>query len=334
MANPINKELAFDLWNRIDTGSALFNAINRLSPFMAYLLATLVLMVIGAVDYHTHIELALAPLYAVSCFLVDWRIGRTPALVYGGFATAVQWGIGTFGTHNYSHDYYLYLGITVNFAFYGALIWIVAKLRLALEMEQVLSRMDFLTRMANRKTFLELLEAELRSQHGVGGVLMVLSVNLDRFSSFNQEEGYTVGDLALAAVADVVRRGARKTDLVGRTDNAEFSIARLEDTAGGFEASMKSLASQMEMLMLSRGWRLTYSVACASFEAPPESGNAVMGKVRVVLGEAKQLGKNKSLRRNWGKDGKVTGQPMMEVGPFMDFEKTGQMYVEPGQNPW
>ena len=59
-----------------------------------------------------------------------------------------------------------------------------------------------------------------------------------------------------------------------------------------------------------------------------------MGKVRVVLGEAKQLGKNKALRRNWGKDGKVTGQPVMEVGPFMDFEKTGQMYVEPGQNPW
>lgn len=43
----INKKAVFDFWHRIDTGAFLFNRINRLTPRMAYLLATLALTVRG-----------------------------------------------------------------------------------------------------------------------------------------------------------------------------------------------------------------------------------------------------------------------------------------------
>ena len=151
MDQPAAKQQAFDLWHRIDSGAWLFNAVNRLSPRRAYLLATLALVAIGAADYFSHVELMLAPFYALPCFLIDWRIGRAPALGYAVFASVVQWFIGTFGSHPYSHAWYLYADIVLNLVFYGVLIWMVAKLRLALEMEQALSRMDFLTRLASRK---------------------------------------------------------------------------------------------------------------------------------------------------------------------------------------
>ena len=327
---------AFALWHRIDSGAWLFNAINRLSPRMTYLLATLALAVIAASDFFTHVELMLAPFYALPCFLVDWRIGRMSALVYAVCASVVQWFIGTFGGHPYSHSFYLYWDIALNLIFYGVLLWMVAKLRLALEMEQALSRMDFLTRMANRKSFLKQLDAQLGTQRATPHTLVVLSVNLDRFIAFNQEQGYTVGDLALGAVADVVRRAARTTDLLGRTDNSEFSIVRLQVGAAGLvgvggaaDASLKSLQSQLELLMLARGWPLTFSLACASFAAAPDSAHAVMGKVRMLLEEAKHSGKNRSISRAWSAEGEVLGAPSSRSGPYLDFEQTTQMFVEP-----
>ena len=320
------------MWHRIDSGTWLFNAVNRLSVRTTYLLATLALTAISVADYSTHEELMFQPFYALPCFLVDWRIGRMPALIYAVFASAVQWFIGTFGTHPYTHPFYLYWDVLLNFVFYGVLIWIVAKLRLALEMEQALSRMDFLTRVANRKTFLHDLEALLATERAAPHTLVVLSVNLDRFAAFNQEQGYSVGDLALAAVADVMGRAARGSDLLGRTDNSEFSIVRVysgASGAGGAQASLKSLQSQLELLILARGWPLTFSLACASFAAAPDSAHAVMGKVRMLLEEAKHSGKNRSVSRAWSADGEVLGAPPSQSGPYLDFEQTTQMFVEP-----
>ena len=78
----INKKAVFDFWHRIDTGAFLFKRINRLTPRMAYLLATLALTVIGAADYLTGVELMLSPFYAIPCLLMDWRIGRVPASLW------------------------------------------------------------------------------------------------------------------------------------------------------------------------------------------------------------------------------------------------------------
>ena len=330
-------QAAFDLWHRIDSGAWLFNAVNRLTPRMAYLLATLALALISAADYSTHIELMLSPFYAIPCFLVDWRIGRTQALVYAVFASAVQWFVGTFGGHAYSHAFYLYWDIGLNLAFYGVLIWMVAKLRLALEMEQALSRMDFLTRLDNRKSFLEgldarLLQARANSVASDPIALGVLSVQIDRFAAFNQEQGYTVGDLVLGAVADIMRRAARKEELSGRTDNAEFSIAFLGASEAALQSRMRSVGRQMEMLMMARGWRCTFSIGAARFVVAPESAAAAMGKLRVLLEEARMAGKNRSLLRAWDAQGQVIGGHK-PAGPTMDFEQTSQMYVDPGHKP-
>jgi diguanylate cyclase (GGDEF)-like protein len=214
--------------------------------------------------------------------------------------------------------------------FYGALVWIVAKLRLALEMEQLLSRTDFLTRMANRKAFLGLLDEQLVRLREQGGTLMIISVNLDRFASFNQEQGYTVGDLALGAVADLMRRKSSVADLLGRSDNSEFTIARTLASSQDYGPTATSLRNQLETLMLVRGWQLPFSLAIACFEVPPESAHFAMGKLRVLLEEARRLGRNRCMVRTWGPDGLVPGPSGHTAGPFEDFEATGQMFLDSG----
>ena len=294
-----DRKAFFDFWHRVDSGSFLFSRVNRLTPRMTYLLATLTLIVIGAADYLTSVELMLSPFYAIPCLLVDWRIGRAPALIYGLFASYIQWLIGTFGGHPYTSEFYFYWDILLNLAFYGALIWIVAKLRLALEMEQILSRDDFLTRLANRKTLLEALDIEIQRCRRYGHVLTVVAIDCDNFKSLNEQRGYSVGDLLLAAVADTLRRNFRRTDLIARSGDDDFTLLLPETPAGRFEVKLKKLRKQLETLMLVRGWPMTFSIACVVFARPPEAPDQVMQEVGQLMQQVKHDGKNGLAQRVW-----------------------------------
>jgi diguanylate cyclase (GGDEF)-like protein len=241
----IDRKTLFELWNRIDSGVLLFNRVNRLTPRMTYLLATLMLSAIGAADYLTNVVLMLSPFYAAPCLLVDWRVGRTPALIYGVGASYIQWLIGTFGGHPYTSDLYFYWDIVLNLIFYGVLIWIVAKLRVALELGRVLTRTDFLTRLGNKTALLESLNIEIQRCRRYRHVFTVSIVGLDDFKSLIAAQGYSVGDWILSAVAGALTRVFRQTDVLTRTGDAEFTLLLIETPPAASAAKFKKVIREL-----------------------------------------------------------------------------------------
>lgn len=85
---------------------------------------------------------------------------------------------------------------------------------------KLLSRTDALTGLDNRRSFMEL--ATRRQAEGVRGVLMLLDA--DHFKRVNDEHGHAVGDVALRAIAYVLRRNLRPGDIIGRLGGEEFAI--------------------------------------------------------------------------------------------------------------
>lgn len=298
----IDRKTLLELWNRIDSGVLLFNRVNRLTQRMTYLLATLMLFAIGAADYLTSVELMLSPFYAVPCLLVDWRIGRTPALTYGLVASYIQWLIGTFGGHPYTSDSYFYWDIVLNLIFYGVLIWIVAKLRVALELERVLTRTDFLTRLGNKTALLESLNSEIKRCHRYGHVLTVATVGLDDFKSLIAAQGYSVGDWVLSAVADVLAREFRQTDVLARTGDAEFTLLLIETPSEASAVKLKKVIRKLSNFVLQRSWPITFRVACAVFERPPQSVEAIQREIQHLMDELKRGDKNQLAHRVWSAD--------------------------------
>lgn len=284
----LDKRTALQAWNRIDSGAALFRLINRLSMRMTYLLSTLMLSAVCAADYFTGIELMMSPMYAFPCLLMDWRIGRTPALLYAVAASYVQWLVGTFGGRTYTNPDYLYWDILLNVIFYGALIWVVSKLRLALEMERMLSRVDFLTRLANRETFYEVLKLEVKRSRRYGRSLAIVSVDCNRFKDFNKARGHSTGDLLLQAIADVMVRKFRDTDTVTRTGDDEFMVILPETGLPHMESLMHSLQAQIDTLMQLRGWSMTCSYACSVYDRPPSDIEQIMQQQSRLMAMAKR----------------------------------------------
>jgi diguanylate cyclase (GGDEF)-like protein len=292
-----NKKAFFNIWHRIDSGRFLFNWINRLPVGKTYFLSTLMLVAVALADYLTHVELTLSPWYAFPCFLMDWRIGRRPALAYALFATVLQLLIGMTAAHDYPNRYYLVGDLVLNLAFCLVLIWIIAKLRLALEMESILSRSDFLTQLANRDSMLDGLEKEIQRCGRQENSLTVAMIDLDNFKRFNEKRGHSVGDLLLAAMAELLRNHFRSTDIVARTGDDEFMLILPTRSADIIEAKLQALRKDLESLFMVRGWDVTFGMAAIVFVQPSVTGEQVMLEIQQLMHEIKQRGANEFAHR-------------------------------------
>ena len=87
-----------------------------------------------------------------------------------------------------------------------------------------LATTDALTRVLNRRGFVDCLTHELSvaRRHGVGGVLIF--VGLDEFKPVNDTYGHAAGDEVLRTVSNLLRGHIRDTDYIGRLGGDEFAI--------------------------------------------------------------------------------------------------------------
>lgn len=89
---------------------------------------------------------------------------------------------------------------------------------------QRLTRLDGLTGLYNRSTFVELTRQELARAQRQGSATSVLLLDLDFFKHVNDTWGHPAGDAVLKNVASVANGTVRNTDLVGRLGGEEFII--------------------------------------------------------------------------------------------------------------
>ena len=94
-----------------------------------------------------------------------------------------------------------------------------------------LATTDELTGLANRRRFMEVLEAEFQRSRRYGGRLALAMVDVDRFKSFNDAHGHAFGDRVLVEVAKRLAAEARQTDVVARLGGDEFAILMPETSA-------------------------------------------------------------------------------------------------------
>ncbi len=88
---------------------------------------------------------------------------------------------------------------------------------------------DPLTRIANRRGLMQAFETLSAGQQRSGTALSVGLLDIDNFKRLNDELGHSVGDEALKALAAVVGKTLRPTDVVARYGGEEF-VVLLPDT--------------------------------------------------------------------------------------------------------
>jgi diguanylate cyclase (GGDEF)-like protein len=98
------------------------------------------------------------------------------------------------------------------------------KLAEANEQLELLANTDPLTALANRRSFQETLNFELRRSKRTHSPLSVLMIDVDHFKVYNDANGHPAGDQVLVQIAKILKETLRNTDVVSRYGGEEFTI--------------------------------------------------------------------------------------------------------------
>jgi diguanylate cyclase (GGDEF)-like protein/PAS domain S-box-containing protein len=172
---------------------------------------------------------------------------------------------------------------------------------------QQLAFFDSLTGLANRRSFLERVEREIRRARHGGQQLGVLFMDLDGFKNINDTLGHSAGDQALQLTSARLREAVRSVDLVSRpcVSGTEVEIARLggdEFTAlildikrpeDAMVVAQRILQQMREPLLLNGQMvRLTASIGIAIFRDDGEDASTLLKHADSAMYLAKDMGRD------------------------------------------
>ena len=160
-----------------------------------------------------------------------------------------------------------------------------------------LARTDGLTGLLNHRTFMEKLNEEYRRIDRESRPFSVLLMDIDKFKNVNDTYGHPVGDVAIKAVAKVLKETVRTTDFVARYGGEEFAVGMVDSGREGARQMAERVRSIMEKTVVTRiGAKdliVTLSIGVSSF---PEDNGKITDLVTMAdnaLYQAKKDGRNR-----------------------------------------
>lgn len=158
-----------------------------------------------------------------------------------------------------------------------------------------LATTDGLTRLYNRRHFMERAESEFERSRRYQRDLSVFLLDADHFKSVNDSYGHEVGDRVLRVLANACRLGLRQLDIIGRYGGEEFVVLLPETSAAlAYEAAerLRVEIEQLRIPMQSEDIRVRVSIGVATATAATESVAALINDADRALYEAKRKGRN------------------------------------------
>lgn len=132
------------------------------------------------------------------------------------------------------------------------------------------SRTDYLTHIANRRHFLEVLDANVAMAERHRQPLSLLTLDIDFFKQINDNYGHAAGDAVLRKVAASLRKGLRKGDFVGRLGGEEFGVQLPmtgPDAARAIAERLRTRVANLDFTAISSELQATCSIGVASYRA-------------------------------------------------------------------
>ena len=158
-----------------------------------------------------------------------------------------------------------------------------------------LATTDGLTRLANRRHFMERAESEFQRSQRYKRELSVFLLDTDHFKIINDEHGHDAGDRALRLLAVACRESLRHLDVIGRYGGEEFVVLLPETSAALALETAERLRKQVESLRVpgpKGDIRVTVSIGVATAGPSTESVAALINQADRALYEAKRGGRN------------------------------------------
>lgn len=161
---------------------------------------------------------------------------------------------------------------------------------------EIMALTDSLTKLYNRRIFIEVAEKELSRASKFGDSFSIILLDIDNFKKINDTYGHDVGDIVLRTVAEVLKKNVRKMDMVVRWGGEEFIVmlpnTNLKNAVKVAEKLRKLIERTKMKLPSGEVINITVSVGVSSFKGQ-RSLDEIIKEADIALYTAKSRGKNR-----------------------------------------
>jgi diguanylate cyclase (GGDEF)-like protein len=132
------------------------------------------------------------------------------------------------------------------------------------KLEQISVR-DELTGLLNRRGFLSAASWYIALAKRNKSSFICIYIDLDKLKSINDTYGHAHGDIAIKAIAAILNKTFRKTDVIGRMGGDEFTVLALDYSESGYNRIIKQIDFLVEEYNRENDnpWKLGYSCGIA-----------------------------------------------------------------------
>ena len=185
---------------------------------------------------------------------------------------------------------------------------------------------DAMTGLYNRRYFDEFIKKESIRSHRQNQKFTVIGIDLDHLKFINDEFGHNYGDLAIKAIAKVIKNNARSIDVAARMGGEEFNlILPGVDLAGGLIAAER-IRNAIENVELEKIGHITASLGVASYPEHSEYVDELLDLADQAMYASKRNGRN---RVTVAKPIYETSWQELAVNTFVDILSKHRIPVEP-----
>lgn len=255
------------------------------------LLGLIAVLFIGVIDYFIVVDISLSILYLLPIAFISWYGTRWFSVLLVLIST-ISWFIAEFAAKSNLHLALLIWNTIVRLVVFLTVAYLLSNLKLAYEREKTLSQTDGLTKIANRRFFLEILAKEYKRSLRYECSFTLAYLDLDNFKQINDRFGHQTGDKLLKLVAQTIQKQIREIDTVARLGGDEFALLLPETSYQNGKLVLDRIQQQLMKAIEGYSPPVTTSIGAVTFLDLPESIERMLESVDNLMYEVKNSGKN------------------------------------------
>ena len=269
--------------------------IDRLSPAQAIFLGYAIVCLLAIAEYATAADVSVSIFYLIPVILIAWRSSMRAAVLMCLVSCLLWESIDILHGARDSASWIYFWNFGARSGFYLVVSVLLQRLRAANQKLTVLSNIDSLTGVKNRRAFLESLEIEIARHRRNGQPLSVAFLDVDNLKQINDTLGHQKGDQALQTVAEVLRAHLRKSDVIGRLGGDEFALLMPETNGEGAFHALSTARTRMLEEMSGAATPVTFSAGIATAMHQADAAQ-ILSLADALMYEVKRNGRNDILQ--------------------------------------